>query len=396
MLKKITSKRILFLIITAILLLSVSTPAFAVFDPVSTGAAFVINATTGEILYEYEADTPRVPASTTKMLTSLLVIEAVERGEVALDDMVLITEDVIETVPYDASVMYIPLADGEYMSLYDLLYANMLSSDCMASNVLGAYISGSVEDFVVLMNSRAAELGCTDTVFTNPSGYPDDNMHTTARSLYFIASECMKHELFREIVSTKAYTIPSTNLSDARTIYNGNRLLHEPEIDKETGETTNPYYYEYAAGIKTGYCSAAGYCLVSCSSKNGNDIYVVILGGEKQYTDEENYVLTQYTETLRAYEYFYAVLSNRVILENSFEEGTQAVIASGTAAVEIWNGAFADEEEVVAAFREKQAEAEHKKEAFFIVTLSVVLAFIIIISAVISVNRKSKKETVTK
>ena len=220
-------KRLIFLILIISLLYSLYLPVNAVFEPQSFAAAFVINETTGEILLEHNAYVSRPPASTTKMLTSLLVIEAVERGEISLNDSVLITEDVIESVPYDASLMSIPLLPGEYISLRDLLYANMLSSDCMASNVLAAYTSGSIEEFVLLMNSRASELGCDNTVFTNPSGYPDDNMHTTAFSLYLIASECMTHDLFKEIVYTTEYIIPATNLNDVRTIYNGNRLLHK-------------------------------------------------------------------------------------------------------------------------------------------------------------------------
>ena len=383
-------KRLLFLILIVSILFSLYIPANAAFEPQSVAAAFVINETTGEILLEHNAYIPRPPASTTKMLTSLLVIEAVERGEISLEDSVLITEDVIESVPYDASLMSIPLVPGEYISLCDLLYANMLSSDCMASNVLAEYTSGSIDEFVLLMNSRASELGCDNTVFTNPSGYPDDNMHTTAFSLYLIAAECMTHDLFKEIVYTTEYTIPATNLNDNRTIYNGNRLLHKPVISDDPDIAyANPYYYEYAKGIKTGYCSSAGYCLVSAAEKDGNIIYTVILGGEKQDNGDGTYTLTQYTETLRTYNYFYTEIYNTKVSTEAFSANASVVSAASENADVSRENALSENDQIVSAFREKQ-EAERYNRKILLITVGGIFVLLIILTIIIFCIKKRK------
>ena len=271
------------------------------FGEISAKAAFAVDLTTGEILYSYNADTPLPPASTTKMLTTLLVLEAVERGEVSLDDDVLVTNYAISTLPVDASRMRTPLVAGEYMSLRNLLYANMISSDCYASNVLGAYICGSVSEFVDLMNKRAAELGCEDTNYTNPSGYPNYNMYTTARALYLVAAECLKYDLFRETVEIAEYTIPATNLNPSRELYSTNMLLHK-YTDEENPEE-NPYYYEYVKGVKTGYSKSSGYCLVSLAEKDGHEILAVVLGCMSSHD--------QFTESIRIFDHYYNYISKR-------------------------------------------------------------------------------------
>ena len=267
------------------------------FEDVAAKAAFVVDYTTGEILYSYNADTPLPPASTTKIITTLLILEAVERGEIALDDMVLITNYALSAFYENASRMDVPLVAGEYMSLLDLLYANMVSSDCFASNVLGLYLCNDLYEFVDLMNARASELGCTDTYYANPSGYPNYTMYTTARSLYLVTAECLKYETFREIVSTATHIIPATNYKAERTLINTNMLLNEYVENADKTLEPNPYYYENATGIKTGHTSDAGYCLVSSAEKNGHEIITVILGCETPHE--------QFSETIRIFEHYF-------------------------------------------------------------------------------------------
>lgn len=387
-------KRILTVFITILILISIPLSAFAAYEHGDVTAAFVMDNTTGEVLYAYNENWPLPPASTTKMLTALLVLEAVERGEISLSDIVVVTEETIKTIPDDASRMNIPLDPGEELPLMDLLYAHMISSDCLASNVLGAYVSGSVPEFVKLMNKRAAELGCQKTVFTNPSGYPDPSMYATAHSLYIIANECMKHELFREIVSTPSVTLAATNHSYERTLYNSNRLLHKPEItDKVVYE--NPYYYEHAIGIKTGYSSSSGYCLVSASSYNGHEIYVVVLGGKEIDHGNESYTYTQYVETINLYNYYYDLIYKQDVLKSIFDTRTEQITSASVDAVLTHDKVLEEDSAIRQDFMLQQQQNELRLKRILIVSGSAFIALVIILT-VILILHKRKKEPVTK
>ncbi len=140
-----------------------------------------------------------------------------------------------------------------------------------AANVLAEHVAGSISAFAELMNEKAIEIGCTGSNFTNPSGIHDENLYTTAYDLALIARYAMDFETFRTIVATTSYTLPSTSIYTAtdRTFYTSNYLL-------KTTEKT--YYYEYATGIKTGYTTAAGGCLVASAKKDDVEFIAVVLG----------------------------------------------------------------------------------------------------------------------
>ena len=387
-------KRSLTVFLIILILISIPFGAFAAYEHGDVAAAYVVDHTTGEVLYSFNENAPLPPASTTKMLTALLVLEAVERGEISLDDIVTVTEETIDTIPFDASRMDIPLDPGEEMPLMDLLYAHMISSDCLASNVLGAYVSGNIEEFVKLMNTRAAELGCNNTVFTNPSGYPDPNMYTTALSLYIIAEECMKHELFREIVSTPSVTLAETNHSYERTLYNSNRLLHKPEIN-ENVVYENPYYYEHAIGIKTGYSSSSGYCLVSASSYNGHEIFAVVLGGKEIDHGNDIYTYTQYIETINLYNYFYDLIYKQEVLQTMFDSRTEQISAASVDAVFTHDKILEEEITIRQAFKLQQQENELRQKKIIIISSAALIA-VIAGFTVLLILRKRKKELVIK
>ena len=270
---------------------------------VEAAAAVAMDADTGEILFFWHGDDPREPASTAKMMTALLILEAAERGELSLSDTVTVTDEMLSGLPYDASRMIIAIEPGEQFTVEQLLYAHMVSSDCAASRVLGCVLSGTNDDFCRLMDQRAGELGCTDTHFTDPSGYPDPAMTTSARSLAVIARECMTHETFREIVSTVRYTMPATNLNGPRELENTNRLLLEQVRDSNGDPIPNPYYTPMATGIKTGFSTPAGSCLASELDNGEHRLIIVVLGTSSYSLTADDgssvYVLPQYAETLR-------------------------------------------------------------------------------------------------
>ncbi len=177
-----------------------SKPAILSQDHLYAQTAVVIDADTGELLFDKDARVRMYPASTTKILTLLL---AVESGW-SLDMPVQIPEEAGD-IPGDSSI--IPVYKGETTTFGDLLYGMMLHSGNDGANAIAVLLSGSIPAFVERMNQRAAELGCVDTHFSNAHGYHDENHYSTAYDLALIAREALKHDIIRQIVATPSYTM---------------------------------------------------------------------------------------------------------------------------------------------------------------------------------------------
>ena len=236
----------------AILGLLILQPCAAEETGTSAKACVIIDEVSGRVLLQHNADAPLPMASTTKVMTALL---ALELGD--LDAPVTCSRNAFG-VPGTS----IYLAEGETLTLRQMLTGLMLASGNDAAVAIAEHIGGTAEEFCRMMTARAAELGCTDTVFLTPHGLPCEGHYTTARDLALIAREAMGHEVFREIVSTTRATIPWEGRSYDRVLNNKNRLL-----------TT----YEGATGIKTGYTKKAGRCLVFGAERDGMRIIGVVL-----------------------------------------------------------------------------------------------------------------------
>ena len=250
--------KILPFLISICLLFSLFAPAASALDdpPLHSAKAVVLaDMDSGRLLFEMNKDEQRSPASLTKIMTVLLAVEALERGEVSLDEMVTAQADCLAGLNTDSSTSGIQ--PGEIISYQDLLYCAMVHSANEACNILAHRVSGSVPAFVELMNRRAAELGCTNTHFSDPNGLSNENHYTTAYEMYLITREALEHPLFAEICNTRGYDMAATNLSQARSFANSNALI---TADSEYGSS---YVYPAAAGVKTGFTQLAGYCLVS-------------------------------------------------------------------------------------------------------------------------------------
>ena len=237
-------------------------PSLANEPNLKSEAAILFEVSTGNILYSKNATQKLYPASTTKILTAIIAIESCE-----LDDVATVSKNAIALVPSGYSNG--GLVPGEELTIKDLLYALMLNSANEAANVLAEHISGTIDKFSILMNQKADEIGCTNSNFLNTNGMHNDNHYTTALDLAIIANYCMKNDTFREIVSTQTYTLPNTNK------YSGT-----PRIMKNTNQlinTSSKYYLEEATGIKTGYTSQAGNCLVSSAKRNNIELIAVTL-----------------------------------------------------------------------------------------------------------------------
>lgn len=244
-------------------------------------AALLVSPDSGMVLYSKNADQKRYPASTTKIMTALLTLENVSN----LDETVTSEAVDFENVTADSSNAGILL--GEQVTVRDLLYALMLPSANEAAYMLARHVGGSWEQFVDMMNDRAAELGCAGTHFCNPCGLHEEDHYTTAYDLYLIAKEAMKDATFRDIVSTVQHRMAKTNLHEERIIYTTNQLIFS---------SFQPWSYANCLGIKTGHTSQAGNCFVGYAEYGDAKLFSVVLGcsdSSKEYPS----VAASFTDT---------------------------------------------------------------------------------------------------
>lgn len=288
--------RITALVTAIMMLLSISIVAATEPPVTSTGAVLLIDADTGEHLYGKNENAKMYPASTTKIMVALLALEKLE-----LDEVVTATNSAISLLPPGHT--NIGILNGEQFTVRQLLYALMLPSAGDAANVLGERISGSVDEFIELMNEKAFALGMTNTSYMNASGAHDDAHYTTASDMAILAREAMKNETFREIVATDVYIIePTPQYPEERRLLNTNHLVSRRRSSK--------YYYEYATGIKTGFTNPAKRCLVSSATKNGVNLICVALGADVVEGDQMDFV-----DSKNLFEYGFANYKRAVVVE---------------------------------------------------------------------------------
>lgn len=230
--------------------------------------SLLVDMTANRMLYGHNEKERAYPASITKIMTALLVLEAVDRGELTLGTEVTASAAAVNSLGPDSSTA--DIVPDEVLTVEELLYCMLIVSANESANVLAEAVSGSIENFVALMNQRAQELGCEGTHFANTHGLHDPQHYTTAWDIYLIAQEAMKHELFTTICSTKAHNVPATNKSGSRELHSTNALISNWRV--------LGYIYDYADGLKTGSTPEAGRCLVATAMKDGRRLLCVVLG----------------------------------------------------------------------------------------------------------------------
>ena len=272
-------------------------------------AGLLIEADTGEILYEKNAHQENFPASLTKVMVALLVFEAIDEGKIALTDSVTATESAFEGLSSDGSTANI--VPGETMTVEQLLNCMLIVSANETCNILGEYISGSVEAFVARMNDRATELGCEHTHFANATGLHNSQHYTTAWDLYLITREAMKHDKFMEICNSKSYTVPATNMTEKpRELHSTNFLI--------SNWRARGYVYRDAQGIKTGSTPEAGYCLISSAVRGSRHMISVVLGAERVTLEDGVTIQTRsFSETSRMFDWGFDNFARRDILSSA-------------------------------------------------------------------------------
>ena len=270
-------KRIFHFLLCLTLVFSLITPFHAYAEatwpdyvPIQAEGGIVIDADTGTVLYGKNIHTAYYPASITKIMTALVVIE-----NCSLDEMVTFSHNAVYNV--EAGSSSAGLDEGDVLSVRDCLYALLLKSANESANALAEHVAGSTEAFAEMMNAKAASLGCQDSHFANPSGLNNPDHYVSAYDMALIGRAALNNPTFLEIDSTLYYDLPVTKRNpEGGRIYPGHKMLKK----------NMPEYYEGCIGGKTGYTSLAGNTLVTFARRNGMTLVSVVLNGHQtQYTD---------------------------------------------------------------------------------------------------------------
>ena len=263
---------------------------------------------TGRVIYEKDQDTVVTPASLTKIMTVLLAVESVERGEHSLDETVTAGEDCRAGLDEESSSAEI--VPGEQLTFRDLLYCSMIQSASDACNVLASLIGGSIDNFVAMMNDRAKELGCEITHFDDPNGLSNNNQ-TTAYEMFLITQEAISHDYFMVVCNIADVTIPATNVHEEREYHNSNALISSQSV-----YGGNRYLYSGAAGVKTGYTRAAGYCLISTAEREGLHFLAVVMGCDG-WLNAHIEAYLNFEDTIKLYNWGFADFSYRNVIDTN-------------------------------------------------------------------------------
>jgi len=260
----------LFLLLPMLLSLLVF-PTAALEDPeLFCTNAVLLDGNYTEVLYSKGAYDKAYPASTTKVMTALLVMDAIQAGQLSPDTMVTAGPTRMQGIPSGAGYVTSSIKEGEILSVEELLYCLLLPSAADAANVLAVAVDGSIEAFVEHMDRKAGELGCRGTHFTNTSGVHSEEHYSTAYDLALIMQAALEHDLFRTIIKTASHTVPATNLSGERFFYNTNGLI--------SNNWHAGYVYDKCIGGKTGNTDEAGRCLIAAAEDGDTLLISVILG----------------------------------------------------------------------------------------------------------------------
>ena len=262
--------RIPALLLSLVLMLNLlALPAAALEEPeLQCTNAILVDANYGEVLYAKKADEKAYPASITKVMTALLVLEAMDSGKLTREQQITAGPTTLQDMSGNYSTA--KLEPGDVLTVEQLLYCLLLPSANEAGNILAVAVDGSIEAFVEHMNTRAAGLGCKGTHFVNPHGLHDPDHYTTAYDISLYMTEALKHELFRTIIHTATYVLPATAHQGEQTFYNTNALISNFHY--------SGYVYNKCIGGKTGTTDEAGRCLVAAAESGDTLLISVILG----------------------------------------------------------------------------------------------------------------------
>ena len=282
-------KKFLSVILVAVIILSTfSIGASASFNSLLETEAdivLLINTDTETVILDKNADKRSAPASLTKIVTCMLVLE----NCTDLSTVVTCKRESLNGL-YEQNAATAGILAGETLSIKDLLYCLMLPSAADAANILADYVGNGIDNFVVMMNEFVAKLGCENTKFYNAHGLDTDpNAYTTANDLYKITKYALQNPTFKEITSTSRYDVaPTAKYPYTRYLHNTNKMMNPGIPD---------YYCDAVSGVKTGTTDAAGRCVITTASRDGYNYLLIVMGAPQYDIDndgvEENVAFTE-------------------------------------------------------------------------------------------------------
>ena len=261
---------------------------FPVNYEVAAKGAALIELSSNTLLYGYEMDKKLYPASLTKIMTCML---ALENGDI--HDVLTVSPTALEGLSEYGSTA--GLLEGEELPLDEILYCMMVSSANEGCNVVAEYVAGDIPSFVDMMNEKAKELGMNSTHFANPHGLHNDNHYTTVHDLSILARWAWKNEQFRVYSTATTHVVPATNKSPSRNLYSTNYLT-STYIDSK-------YYYSKASGIKTGFTTPAGGCLISTATDGNLQLMCIVCGCSPQTADNGEFGDERFVESKKLFEF---------------------------------------------------------------------------------------------
>ncbi len=230
---------------------------------IASDTGILMDADTGTVLFDKGGDQQRYPASITKIMTLLVAVE-----NSSMDEQVTFTETGVRNVAADSSNINSKV--GEVMTMQDCLHALMIISANDAAAQIAEHVGGTEQNFIDMMNQRAAEIGCTNTHFTNSSGLPDENHYSSAKDMALIFREGLKNKDFRSVIGDADYTIQPTNMTSDKRVMHTHHPMFAPESD---------IYYPGCIGGKTGFTNLAAHTLVTAVEQNGTTYIAVVMHG---------------------------------------------------------------------------------------------------------------------
>ncbi len=263
--------------------------------------AVVIDVSTGNVLYGKNEKNRFYPASTTKLMTAMLVLERANLGDT-------VTFSKAATTNLESGAVSLNLTEGDKLTVEQCLYALLLKSANEVANGLAEHVAGSVAGFAQLMNQKAAALGCTGTNFVNPNGLNNNDHYTTPYDMALIGRAAFQNQTLCKVATTVSYQLPATKKSGARTITMGHKMVYP----------NDSRYYQGIIGGKTGYTSLAGNTLVTGAERNGTRLIAVVMKSKS----------THYEDTKALLDYGFAVVSQ----SGAVTAGSNAAVAAGLGA----------------------------------------------------------------
>lgn len=230
---------------------------------IASDTGILMDADTGTVLFDKGGDQQRYPASITKIMTLLVAVE-----NSSMDEQVTFTETGVRNVTADSSNINSKV--GEVMTMQDCLHALIIQSANDAAAQIAEHVGGTEQNFIDMMNQRAAEIGCTNTHFANSSGLPDENHYSSAKDMALIFREGLKNKDFRSVIGDADYTIQPTNMTSDKRVMHTHHPMFAPESD---------IYYPGCIGGKTGFTNLAAHTLVTAVEQNGTTYIAVVMHG---------------------------------------------------------------------------------------------------------------------